>query len=305
MKIMVTGSSGMLGIALCDILPKGDYKVIGVDQVKQSPALPRPHTFVKCDITDFSTLIKAVKGARPDFIIHAAAFTDVDGCESEPDKAESVNALGTRYVAEAAREVDAELLFISTDFVFDGQKREPYTESDMPNPLNVYGRSKLDGEKFVADIMKDKRYYIIRSSWLFGKGGRNFVDTILKKAETEKDIRIISDQFGSPTYTFDLAGAIKNMLDYCRKKKIINGIYHITNSDNCSWYKLAQKTLKLANIYGIELIPIISTELNQAAQRPTMSILDNNRYRELFGRPLRAWYKALEEHILSRGKRYV
>lgn len=300
MNILITGSNGMLGIALCEVLSKKDYYTItGLDLAEKSSIKARVDSFVNCDITDYPKLNKMLKDIKPDMVIHTAAFTDVDGCELDPGKAESINGLGSRYVAEAACQSNAGLIYISTDFVFDGQKRSPYNEEDTPNPLNVYGRSKLDGEKFVMDIMK-KNFFIIRSSWMFGRGGRNFVDTILKKAEGEKEIKVVSDQFGSPTYALDQAKSIMKILELYQRRKDIHGIYHVTNSDDCSWYRLAQKTLELANMREVTLIPIMSGELNRPAERPAMSILDNTRYTNLSGEPLRPWDKALEEYILRR-----
>lgn len=299
MNILITGSGGMLGIALCDVLQKGSYNITGLDLTEQSNAYKRQASFINCDITDYPKIINIIEGARPDIIIHTAAFTDVDACESELDKAQAVNALGTRYVAEAASQSNATLIYISTDFVFDGEKNSPYREDDIPNPINVYGRTKLDGERFVIDIKK-RDFFIVRSSWMFGIGGKNFVDTILKKGRIEKEIRVVSDQFGSPTYTQDLAKAIMNILNLYKTKKDIYGIYHITNSDDCSWYRFAQKTLELGNIYGIDLIPITSEELDRPAERPVMSILDNTRFIRLVGEPLRNWDKALEEYMLNK-----
>ncbi len=300
MKIFITGSNGMLGSALCDVLSIGKDKITGLDLTERPAGSKHLAAFIKCDITDYAGLSSAIKDVSPDIIIHTAAFTDVDSCEEEPGEAESVNGLGTRYVAETALESGSALLYISTDFVFDGQKKSPYKEEDAPNPINLYGRSKLDGEKFVMDVMKEKPFFVIRSSWLFGKGGRNFVDTILKKAESEKEIRVVSDQFASPTYTLDLANAIKIILDLFQKRRDIYGIYHITNSGDCSWYRLAQKTLELKSIYGLELIPIMSGELDRPAERPAMSILDNTRFTKLIGESLRSWEKALEEYLLVR-----
>ncbi len=301
MNILITGSSGMLGQALCGVLKNGHHRVTGVDLTKPSLSIPRPETFTKCDITDYPRLNKAVKKAKPDMIIHAAAITDVDGCELRPGKAEAINAAGTRYIAEAAFEAKAGLIYVSTDFVFNGEKKSPYTEDDTPDPINVYGKSKLDGEKFAADIIKDG-LFIVRSSWMFGNGGRNFVDRIIEKARKEKSIRVVSDQFGSPTYAVDLAWAINKLLESSNKKGL-GGIYHITNSDDCSWYRLAQKILTFSNIYNIELVPIVSEELDLAADRPTMSILDNGRYEKLSGAPLRRWDRALEEYLASRDKK--
>jgi len=301
MKILITGSGGMLGSALCSVLPEDRHKITGLD-VKKSFIKNRLDGFIRCDITNYNKLLKAVKGLVPDIVIHAAAFADVDGCESDPGRAESINALGTRYVAEAALATTCRFIYISTDFVFDGQKRKPYKENDEPRPINIYGRSKLDGERYVAEIMADN-HIIIRSSWIFGMRGKNFVDTILDKAKTQKELRVVSDQFGSPTYSLDLADAIKKILDRLNNGIKMSGTYHITNSDNCSWYRLAQRSLELANIYGVELVPISSQELERPAQRPLMSILDNARFIKVIGRPLRPWENALEEYISLRRRR--
>jgi dTDP-4-dehydrorhamnose reductase len=298
MNILITGSSGMLGLALTSVLSKAGHRITGLDINERADANTKPDSFIYCDITDYKNLLKGIKDARPDIIIHAAAFTEVDECESDVDKAETVNTLGSRNAAEAAAEDGIPLIYISTDFVFNGQKRVPYTEDDTPDPINAYGKSKLGGEKFVADIVKD--FFIIRSSWMFGRGGKNFVDTILQKARQERPIKVVSDQFGSPTYTVDLAGAIAEIIKLYQTRKNICGVYHITNSDNCSWYRLAQKTLQLANIYEIDLVPITSLELDRAAERPVMSILDNARYTGLTGKSLRSWEKALEEYIMLR-----
>ncbi len=302
MKVLITGSNGMLGVALCEVLGRdSSIKVTGLDLTRRPKGIVAPASYVSSDITDFKKLSVAITGVKPDVIIHTAAFTDVDGCEKDADKAETVNALGARNVAQAALDVGGALVHISTDFVFDGRRMRPYTEQDVPNPLSVYGRSKLDAEKFVSELFKDKEHFIVRTGWLYGPGGKNFVDTVLSKANESKELKIVTDQFGSPTYTIDLAEAISGMLRAFGGDKNIFGIYHVTNSDDCSWYKFAQKSLRLASKYNCELIPIITQELDRPAERPKMSILDNSRYREFAGRPLRHWERALEDYIIRRG----
>jgi dTDP-4-dehydrorhamnose reductase len=299
MNIAITGSSGMLGAALVDTFSRNNaFAVTGFDTKEAGKGLRKPRKFIKCDITDFEKFTAAVRSASPDTIIHAAAYTDVDGCELDTEKAETINGLGTRNVAEAARESKASLVAISTDFIFDGEKKSPYTEADIPNPLNVYGRTKLDSEKFVKEVM-GADYLIVRTSWLFGRGGKNFVDTIIKKAKTEKEIRVVSDQFGSPTYVRDLAAAIKRLIGAYSRDKGLFGVYNITNSDDCSWYRLAERSLEISGIFDCDLIPIVSLELDRPADRPVMSILDNTKYNTLTGAPLQRWGKALEDHILS------
>ncbi|MEE8359840.1 MAG: dTDP-4-dehydrorhamnose reductase [Candidatus Omnitrophota bacterium] len=305
MNIAITGSSGMLGVPLGAVLSKDPaYTVSGIDLKKPSGKRGLANYF-KCDITDYHQLDKAIKDIKPDLIIHTAAYTDVDGCEQNPGKAQTVNSIGTQYVARAAHESSCGLIYISTDFVFDGSKRTPYTEDDQPNPINAYGKSKLEAEKYVMELVSSKKFFIIRTSWLFGPNGKNFVDTILNKARQEKSLKVVSDQFGSPTYTWDLAEAIKNIVDLYGKRDDIYGIYHITNSDDCSWYRLAQKAIQLDNIYDVELIPIVSYELDCPAERPAMSILANDKYIKLFGAPLRRWGLALDEHIRLKGRQDV
>jgi len=306
MKIAITGSSGMLGIPLYAVLSKDPANTVsGIDLKKAPSGEEGPSSFFKCDITDYFQLDEAIKDIKPDLIIHTAAYTDVDGCELDSGKAQTVNSIGTQYVARVAREYSCGLIYVSTDFVFDGSKKDSYTEDDQPNPINAYGKSKLEGEKYVMELGSSKKFFIVRTSWLFGPNGKNFVDTILNKARQEKTLKIVSDQFGSPTYVWDLAEGIKNIVGLYGKRDDIYGIFHITNSDDCSWYKLAQKAIELAGLYDIELVPIVSYELDRPAERPRMSILANDKYIKLFGAPLRRWGSALEEYIRLKGRQNV
>jgi dTDP-4-dehydrorhamnose reductase len=281
MKILITGSTGMLGSALCDGLSE-QYEVI-------------PFRHKDCDITQKNQLITKVSEVRPQVIIHTAAFTDVDGCELNPQKAYDVNAKGTETVAITSHKVGALLIHISTDYVFDGKKREPYLETDTPNPINIYGKTKLEGERFVQSILR--RYLIIRSSWLFGEGRKNFVNNIIERTKKERTLSIVNDKFGCPTYTSDLAKAIKTLLQLTQDKGDITGIYHITNSGSCSWYEYAQKILECAAIKDVRLLPITLNELNLKAPRPKYSILDNQHYYKVTGELLRPWEEAVREYI--------
>ncbi len=290
MKILITGSSGMLGQALCGEL-SGKCEVAGLDVERVQSTEYRVQKFIKCDITEREKTIAAIAAIKPDVVIHTAAYTDVDGCEQNPKEAHKVNALGTETIALACRKCRSLLCYISTDFVFDGKKESAYLESDQPRPLNIYGRSKLAGERYVQTILKE--FLIVRSSWLFGQGGKNFVLTILKKAQTEKIIEVVSDQFGSPTYAQDLAEAVSNLIDLTAGPR---GIYHITNSGSCSWYEFAQAIKELAGL-DMEFRPVSSAEYLRAARRPRMSILDNRRYRVDTGNKLRHWKEALEKYL--------
>ena len=280
----------MLGRALCEGL-SDKYELVGMD-INPTSYVLRPTSFIQCDIADRENTIDAIVSAKPDMAIHTAAYTDVDDCEENPEKAHRVNARGSETVALACQRCGALLCYISTDFVFDGEKKSTYTESDSPDPINVYGKSKLDGETFVQSILKD--FIIVRSSWLFGKGGRNFVDILLNKAKSEKRIEVVNDQFGSPTYTKDLARAISRLIASTER---LSGIYHITNSGSCSWYEFAKEILKVKGVKGVVLESAASEEVNRPARRPKISILENQRYQELTGEKLRPWQDALKEYL--------
>jgi dTDP-4-dehydrorhamnose reductase len=282
-KILVTGSSGMLGTAVSEWL-SADYDIAGLDKRAGRSA-------EQVDITARDNTVKSIAGRKPDLVIHAAAWTDVDGCEKEPDKAQKINIKGTENVTVAASKLGIPLIYISTDFVFDGRKKTPYTEDDTPNPLNVYARSKLEGEKRVEKLNK---YLILRTSWLFGANGKNFVDTILDEAKKEKNLRVVDDQVGSPTYAKDLAEAIGKLL----KSGITrSNIYHVSNSGAVSWFDYAREILKLAGIKSVSLTPIKTKELKRPAGRPAFSVLDNTRFEEATGFAMRPWQEALAEYL--------
>ena len=277
-----------MGRALCGEL-SDKHEIAGLDLRKS-----QIDNFIEADIAQRDETFEKIIKQRPEIVIHAAAYIDVDGCELNPEKAKEVNALGTKNVAQACKECNCLLIYISTDFVFDGEKKSPYIESDQPKPINIYGRSKLEGEEFIPGILK--KFVIVRSSWLFGKGGTNFVDTILQKAKTEESLKVVNDQYGSPTYTPDLAKAIAKLIELSDK---INGLYHITNSDSCSWYEFALAIKEFAS-FDANIVPIPSEQYPSRTKRPKMSILENQRYRELVaGENLRHWKEALEEYLLG------
>ncbi len=289
MRILITGISGMLGVDLYETL-REEYEVVGLD-IKDFPSTslssPRLH---KTDITDGHGLRKLFRQLASDFVIHTAAYTDVDGCEENPDRAHMVNARGTRNIALICQKKNIPLVYVSTDFVFDGKKNCPYTELDEPHPLNVYGRSKLAGENYVRSLLE--RYFIVRTSWLYGRYGKNFVETILKLAEGKEELTVVDDQVGSPTYTKDLAQEIKKLLSSSSY-----GIYHITNSGSCSWYEFAKEILKLAPIREIKVKPIASKELNRPARRPQFSVLSSSSSGRGAEDTMRLWKEALREYI--------
>lgn len=304
MRTLVTGACGMLGRDLVVTLSK-EHEVMGLDIKIQNSKfkIQNLSKLIEADITKKEEIIKVICDEKPEVVIHTAAYTDVDGCEKNPDLAYKVNGTGTQNVALACKECKAVMTDISTDFVFDGEKKEPYLESDKTNSLSVYGKSKLEGERYLFSLLD--RYFIIRTSWLFGKHGRNFVNAILKLAQEKKELRVVDDQIGSPTYTRDLSQAIKHLLDLIQDPvssiQDLFGIYHISNSGSCSWYEFAQEIIRMSDIRyqmsDIKLLPIPSQELNRPAKRPKFSVLDNRRYIKTVGKSLRPWQEALKEYL--------
>ena len=247
------------------------------------------------DISQEAAVQKAFRELRPQFVYHLAAYTDVDGCESNPQMAHAVNALGTRNIAASCAEIGAILLYLSTDYVFDGSLERPYREDDSPNPVSVYGQSKLWGERHVQSLVA--RHFIVRSSWLYGPYGKNFVATILKIARDQPELRVVSDQRGSPTYTLHLARKLAEMLpldDY--------GIYHVTGSGECSWFEFARSILESAGLEQVGVVPISTEESGRKARRPANSVLENRRLTECRLDRLPHWKEGLQ-HYLREGQR--
>jgi dTDP-4-dehydrorhamnose reductase len=285
LKIVVIGSNGQLGSDLCKVIkPKNlvalthkDIEVSRMDSVKQ----------VLSDI-------------KPSVVINTAAFVRVDDCEDNPDICYRINTLGARNVAVIAQKLKAKLVFVSTDYVFggDSNRKTPYTEFDVPSPLNVLGRSKLAGEELVQHLCSC--YFIVRISGLFGvagssgKGG-NFIETMLRLGKERDELRVVNDQVFSPTYTKDLAGKIAQLIttEYY-------GIFHITNRGSCSWYEYTKEILRLSGL-KTPVIPITSDQLNQKARRPRYSVLDNYHLQLLGMDDMRPWQEALKDYLIEKG----
>jgi dTDP-4-dehydrorhamnose reductase len=292
MKVLITGSSGMLGRALCDVFER-DYQVFGLDLENRD----KLKNFYLCDITELSQVKKAVLTAASDIIIHTAAYADVDGCEKNSAIAKAVNTRGAVNIAKISKEIGAALFFISTDYVFNGKKKTPYRESDKPSPLNIYGKSKLAAEEFIRRNLS--AHFIIRTSWLYGAGGKNFVDTIINSAKANSELKVVDDQTGGPTYVTDLAGALKALVNKIKTApKKYAGIYNITNSGKCSWYEFAKTILKIKNI-EIRITPLKSFRLTRPAKRPENSLLNNSKFNRLTHKPMRRWKKALCAYLES------
>ena len=276
-KIIVTGSNGGLGSELCRQL----------DEI--SPGSVIPFSRGVADLAKASDLEKALeKIGNADVIIHSAAMTDVDGCEKDAETAGAINFLATQAIAMTAKKMGIRAVYISTDYVFDGEKESPYVEDDKTNPLNVYGRTKLEGEKAVVKVEKS---LIVRTSWLYGKTGKNFVKTMLALGEKGGALKVVDDQVGAPTYYPDLAAAIINAVE-----KEVSGVLHIANSGYCSWYEFAKAIFEEKRM-DVDLLPVPSLEFPRPARRPANSRLNCGRYAGIAGKPLRDWRDALKEYL--------
>ena len=273
MRVCLTGAGGMLGHAIQNVF--SDMEVMGF-------------THDLLDVTSLDDTVKKIREIKPDIVIHAAAFTNVDLCESEPEKAYLVNGIGTRNAAMACEETKCPILYISSDYVFDGARGTPYNEWDEPNPVSVYGLSKLMGERFVSTLTN--RFYIVRTSWLYGPAGKNFVATIIRLLSEKESLQVVNDQHGSPTYTVDLAKKIRELLGRGY------GTYHITNTGSCTWYDFA---VTIAAKKGINkpISPITSEEFNRPAKRPPYSVLANTLLKLEGIREARSWEEALQEYL--------
>ena len=281
MKIAITGANGQLGRALQGAL---------------APNQTRALDHATLDITDRDAVHKVIVGAKPDIVINAAAWTDTAGGERDPERAMLVNCEGARNVAEAAREVGAAMLHISTNEVFDGEKTTPYDEDDPTNAINAYGRSKLAGEEAVREALPE--HYIVRTSWLYGPGRESFPEKILKRARDDGKIRVVTDEVGSPTFTSELAVSIIALIE-----TNAYGTYHVTNAGECSRKEWAEEVLKLVGI-NVDVEPTTQAELAAPVRKPAYSTLANNNAARL-GITLRPWREALREYMTSANKSKV
>ena len=283
LKIALIGSTGMLGIDVNAALKGVNF-------------LLKNYNSKNLDITDARLTQDAMNSFKPDYIINCAAYTNVDLAEEEKEKADAVNHLGAQNLAEAALALDSRIVHISTDYVFDGTKKTPYSEDDATNPINEYGLSKLKGENAIKE--SGASYVILRTSWLYGKNGKNFVNTILKLADNQKKIEVVNDQFGCPTYTKDVAYAISEII---LKDNSKNEIYHLTNSGSASWYEFALEIIHVFKRTNCEIIPVSSDKFVRPAKRPFNSILDSSKIKEDYNIELRHWKDALKKYCNDKG----
>ncbi|MEN6546795.1 MAG: dTDP-4-dehydrorhamnose reductase [Armatimonadia bacterium] len=273
-RVLITGAAGMLGGALLRTQPE-TFETSPVD-------LPDG------DLTQPGVASRLLGQHRPQVVLHCAAMTDVDGCTRDPALAHRVNCEATSHLARACREQSAKLIYVSTDYVFAGDLNRPYHEADTPRPLNPYGESKLCGEQAVAELPD---HLVVRTQWLYGPGGKNFVATIVNAARTRDTLRIVSDEWGSPTYTPDLARALWQLAASSH-----TGIVHVTNSEVCTWHDLATIATREAGL-NVRLEAISSADWPSPTVRPRYSPLENRRWRELGYAPLRPWQEAVTEYV--------
>ncbi|MDI6602219.1 MAG: dTDP-4-dehydrorhamnose reductase [Thermoanaerobacteraceae bacterium] len=288
MKLLITGAKGQLGLQIKSIIERGKSELGEIDN-RYNYAEIKYVAHNELDITILSEVLNYIEEYRPNIIINCAAYTNVDKCENDIDNAFKVNAIGPRNLAIAAQRVRAKLLHVSTDYVFSGEGNTPFREYDIPQPVSIYGKTKLLGEQYV---MKNcNKYFVVRTAWLYGKYGKNFVYTIINAAKEKGQLEVVDDQRGNPTNAEDLAHHILKLVltdEY--------GIYHCTGNGECSWYDFACKIVEFAGI-KCTIVPITSDKINRAAKRPVYSSLDNMMLRCTIGDEMRHWEDALKAFI--------
>ncbi len=290
MKILITGATGQLGTQLCEIIRAGKSELGEIpSEYKNADVIATDINSTEClnlDITDKQQVDKILNKFKPDILINCSAYTNVDGCETDSLMAFKVNSLGVRNLAIACEQVGTKLVHISTDYVFSGIGNTPFCEYDVPNPQSVYGKTKLQGEEYLKTFCK--KHFIIRTAWLYGYNGANFVKTIMRVAKQNGTLKVVNDQIGNPTNAVDLAHHIllvANTQEY--------GTYHCTGEGICSWFDFATKIVELAKI-DAEVLPCTTQEFPRPAKRPEYSALENGMLKATVGNYMRGWQQALE-----------
>ena len=276
MKVLVTGVKGQLGFDVMNELKKRGLEAVGAD-------------IEEMDITDEESVNRFIMDAKPDAVIHCAAYTAVDAAEENEDICRRVNADGTRNIAKVCKELDCKMIYISTDYVFDGQGSRPWEPDEERHPLNVYGQTKYEGELAVQELLE--KYFIVRIAWVFGVNGKNFVKTMLNLAQTHDTLTVVNDQYGSPTYTYDLAGLLVDMVQTDKY-----GIYHATNEGICTWYEFACEIFKQANV-SVKVLPVSAAEYRAKAKRPENSRMSKEKLTENGFERLPSWQDALGRYL--------
>ena len=277
MKVLVTGVKGQLGYDVVKECEKRGIEAIGVDVEEM-------------DITDAAACERVITEAKADAVIHCAAYTAVDAAEDNEDLCRKVNAEGTRNIAEVCRKLDIKMMYFSTDYVFNGQGERPWEPDDPREPLNVYGQTKYEGELAVQELLE--KYFIVRIAWVFGVNGKNFIKTMLRLGKERGAVSVVDDQIGSPTYTYELARVVGDMIQTDRY-----GIYHATNEGLCSWYEFACQIFKAAGMNQVKVTPVDSTAFPAKAKRPHNSRMDKSKLAENGFEPLPSWEDALERYL--------
>lgn len=285
MVVLVTGGFGQLGQSLQFIA--AEYPEIQFHFLSSS----------ELNIADKENCVTVFSRIKPDYCINTAAYTAVDKAESEPEKAQSINVLGSKNLAETCKEFEVILVHISTDFIFDGNKNTPYTEDDFPNPTGVYGQTKLDGERAIQETFD--HYFIIRTSWVYSQFGNNFMKTMLRLASERESLSVVNDQVGTPTNAVDLAQALVKIIKKTESLKTqisslksLYGIYNFSNEGQCSWFDFAKKIFEINNI-SINLQAIPTTSFPTPAKRPKYSVLDKSKIKRVFGLKIRNWKESI------------
>lgn len=279
MKVLVTGTKGQLGFDVMAELEKRGHSAIGVD-------------IEEMDITDAKAVEQIIMNAPVDAVIHCAAYTAVDAAEDNIALCRNVNSNGTRNIAKVCKQLDIKMIYISTDYVFDGQGERPWLPDDLvKEPLNVYGLTKYEGEQAVQEYLE--KFYIVRIAWVFGLNGKNFIKAMLRLGKEQGAVKVVNDQIGSPTYTYDLARLLVDMVETDKY-----GIYHATNEGLCSWYEFALEIFKQA---GLEVIvtPVSTSEFPAKAKRPQNSRMSKEKLKVNGFQPLPAWQDALKRYLLQ------
>lgn len=278
MRVLVTGVKGQLGYDVVKELEKRNITAIGVD-------------IDEMDITDSTSVDKVIKESAPDAVIHCAAYTAVDAAEDNVELCRKVNAEGTSNIAKVCKELDIKMMYISTDYVFNGQGERPWEPDDEREPLNVYGQTKYEGEVAVTDALD--KYFIVRIAWVFGVNGKNFIRAILNKAQTVDTLTVVNDQFGSPTYTYDLSRLLVDMIQTNQY-----GFYHATNEGICTWYEFACEIIKQAGLADrVKVLPVSADQYPAKAKRPTNSRMSKEKLTEMGFEKLPSWQNALFRYL--------
>lgn len=277
MKVVVTGVKGQLGYDVMRELTKRGHEAVGVD-------------IEEMDITDAAAVKRVLTDCAPDAVVHCSAYTAVDRAEDEPELCRRVNAEGTKNIAEVCAELDCKLIYLSTDYIFSGEGERPWEPDDEPAPLNVYGQTKYEGEQEIKS--RCKKYFIVRISWVFGINGNNFIKTMLRLGRENGAVKVVDDQIGSPTYTYDLAVLLVDMAESDRY-----GQYHATNEGICSWYEFAKEIFRAAGMEDVTVTPVSSDEFPAKAKRPFNSRMSKEDLIKNEFNKLPTWQDAVERYL--------